>query len=155
MKKLGLAALIIFLTTISFSQHNKENEMSKKEKIEQLKIGFITNELNLTKEESEKFWPVYNEMSEKLIQERKLQRKLIKEIKSDFEYISESECKKKLNAIHLSEIKEAELKLEFNEEIAEIIGYKKAAKLLSLEQRFKRELLNKIEKRNQADNSTK
>lgn len=150
-KRITLLAILLFCLPVVFAQKD-EVKMSKKEKIERLKIGFITNELDLTKEQSEKFWPVYNEMSTKLSTERKTQRKLVKEMKDNYESLSESDCKTKSTAIFSSEIREAELKQKYNDQIAGIIGYKKAAKLLSLEQRFKRELLGKIDKRNPGKN---
>ena len=121
--------------------------MEKKEKIEQLKIAFITKELELTTDQAEKFWPVYNEMAGKLKDERKTRKVLSTELKDGLETLSETDIKKKTNAVLDSEIKEAELKKEYTEKIAAIIGYKKATKLLSLEQRFKRELLNQLNER--------
>lgn len=136
---------LIALQSVAFAQPNrKPNLESKKEKIEQLKIAFITSELELTTEQAEKFWPVYNEMSDKLKDERKVRKDKNTELKDGLETLSEADIKKKTNEILDSEIKEAELKKEYTEKIAGIIGYKKATKLLSLEQRFKRELLNKL-----------
>lgn len=137
MKK-QLFILFILLSTLSVAQE------SRKEKIEQLKIAFITKELDLTTDEAEKFWPVYNEMSDKLRTNRKERKKLNEELKTNFDELSDNDIKTKVNAILDKEIEEAELKKEYNKKIADIIGYKKAVKLLSLEQRFKRELLNRV-----------
>ena len=53
-----------------------EQRMSKEKRaqLESFKIQFITKKLNLTPEEAEKFWPIYNEQKDatrKLMQERK------------------------------------------------------------------------------------
>lgn len=53
-----------------------EERMSKEKRaqLEFFKIQFITKKLNLTPEEAEKFWPIYNEQKDatrKLMQERK------------------------------------------------------------------------------------
>jgi hypothetical protein len=53
-----------------------EERMSKEKRaqLESFKIQFITKKLNLTSEEAEKFWPIYNEQKDatrKLMQERK------------------------------------------------------------------------------------
>jgi hypothetical protein len=53
-----------------------EERMSKEKRaqLESFKIQFITKKLNLTPEEAEKFWPIYNEQKDatrKLMQERK------------------------------------------------------------------------------------
>ena len=39
---------------------------SRSEKIEALKIAFITKELNLSPEEAQRFWPVYNNYTQEL-----------------------------------------------------------------------------------------
>lgn len=142
--KSGLIVLAMcLLTPLTFAQPNQDNQ-TKKEKIEQLKIAFITKELDLTSEEAEKFWPAYNEMADALKEERKGRREISKDLKDNFDVLSDADIKKKANAVMDSEIKEAQLKKEHTEKIAGIIGYRKATKLLSLEQRFKRELLNKL-----------
>lgn len=45
--------------SISFANAQKENGQ-RSEKIQALKIAFITQKLRLTSAEAEKFWPVYN-----------------------------------------------------------------------------------------------
>jgi hypothetical protein len=143
--KQGFFALaLVLISSTALAQPPQGGPKSKKEKIEQLKIAFITKELDLSKEEAEKFWPVYNEMADELKEEKKSRRTLSKDLKENYEALSEADVKKKTLDILDSEIKEAELKKEYTEKIADIIGFKKATKLLSLEQRFKRELLNKL-----------
>lgn len=148
MKNLKLIPLIAFtllMTAASFAQPDrKADKKSNHEKIEKMKISFITNELDLSIEDSKEFWPIYNEQAEKLRAENKLQRNTAKELETRYARLSDEEFKTKTDAIFDSEAKEAGLKKEYTEKIAGVIGYKKAAKLLSLEQRFKRELLNKI-----------
>ena len=144
-KVISLFAFTLLLTATSFGQPDKKaSKKANHEKIEKMKISFITNELDLSIEDSEKFWPIYNEQTEKLRAENKFQRSTAKELQTKYARLSDEEFKTKTDAIFDSESKEAGLKKEYTGKIAAVIGYKKAAKLLSLEQRFKRELLNKI-----------
>jgi len=145
-----LVMLALMIIPVTFAQEKRQHQASKKEKIEQLKIAFITKELDLTTDEAEKFWPVYNEMSKKLLEEKKSRKKITKELREGLETMPDEDIKQKTNSILDSDIKQAELKKEYTEKIADIIGYKKATKLLSLEQRFKRELLNKLHKSQRA-----
>lgn len=140
-----LAFLLIGI--LAFAQEDDDVPASKKERIEQLKIAFITKELDLSSDQAEKFWPVYNEMADKMKVERKNRKKLSEELKNGFETLTDAEIEKKTLSVLDSDVKEAELKKEYTKKIAAIIGYKKATKLLSLEQQFKRELLNKINER--------
>lgn len=143
--KLIIASLVLIIANSSvFAQEEGEKPLSKKEKIEQLKIAYFTSELTLTTEEAEKFWPIYNEQSTQLLTERKLQRKTGSELKDNFETLSEKEMSAKVKIIFDSEAKSVEIKKEYNLKIAEVIGIKKATKLLSLERKFKKELLKKL-----------
>lgn len=136
---LTLSALLF--VPMSYAQPGDGN---KKEKVEQLKIAFITRELQLTSEEAEKFWPVYNEMTNALRDEKKAQRKITRALRDNKDSYSEEEFKTQSLAAMDSQIKSAELKKEYHIKLAEIISYKKATKLLSLEQRFKQELLKRL-----------
>ena len=42
----------------------------QQEKYEALKVAFLTEELSLSSKEAQAFWPVYNEMDEKLTEIR-------------------------------------------------------------------------------------
>jgi len=147
-QQIGLLFIVLLMSTQTFAQpggqRGENAKQNRHEKIEQLKIAFITRELNLTSSEAQQFWPVYNEMSDKLKVEKKTQRTIVKKLKTNYESYSETEFKTELDKLYISETKETSLKKEYNDKIAAIIGYKKSAKLLSLEQRFKRELLNKV-----------
>jgi hypothetical protein len=80
MKKITLIALTIILSLSAFSQNRHLGrpgrppmrdmgrprdtppiDEARRAKIEMFKVQFITEKLNLTKDEAEKFWPVYNE----------------------------------------------------------------------------------------------
>ena len=146
LQKSILTIAIALFSFYGFSQPGGNNQ-SKKDKIEQLKIAFITKELDLSVEEAEKFWPVYNDMDDALKKEKRARRLKSKELKTNFETLSEDEIKTTTISILDSEIAEAKLKKEHTEKIAKIIGYKKAVLLLNVEQRFKKELLNKLNER--------
>lgn len=146
LQKSILTIVIALFSFYGFSQPSNKQQ-TKKDKIEQLKIAFITKELDLSIEEAEKFWPVYNDMNDALKKEKKARRAKGKELKANFETLSEDEVEKKAIAILDSEIAEAKLKKEHTENIAKIIGYKKIVQLLNIEQRFKKELLNKLNER--------
>jgi hypothetical protein len=52
-----LLLILVFFGILSFA--NAQNARS--EKIQALKVAFITQKLNLTPAEAERFWPVYND----------------------------------------------------------------------------------------------
>lgn len=87
--KLTLSLLITLLCISTVvGQHP-----NKRKKIKSLKTAHITNELNLTSSEAEKFWPIYNTSEEVHHQLRSEARQLRRKLKEDFNSISESEAK--------------------------------------------------------------
>ena len=61
MKRL-LFLFVFLLPVLAFSQDNKENNL-RENRLQSLEIAYITKELNLSPEEAQKFWPVYNKYS--------------------------------------------------------------------------------------------
>lgn len=146
-KSIAAVALVLFFIPSTFGQESKRAaSKEKKEKIEALKISFITTELALTSEESEKFWPIYNELESKIKVEKKAQRSIEKELRENHATLSDTENKTKVLALLDSEQKEIAIKREYYSKIGDKIGYAKSTKLLSLEQKFKRELMSQLNK---------
>lgn len=70
MKKLYL--ILIFITSTCIAKAQDEQPSAKKQAdIEALRVAFISKELNLTPDEAQKFWPVYNQYSKELKAARK------------------------------------------------------------------------------------
>jgi len=68
MKKLVFTIAFACIITIAFAQESSPDLSEKKQQnIEALKVAFISKELDLTPEEAQKFWPVYNQYSKEMI----------------------------------------------------------------------------------------
>jgi hypothetical protein len=61
-----IAGIICSLVLSGMAQDNTEAPKADGSRIETLKIAYITQKLNLTTEEAEKFWPVYNKYMEEI-----------------------------------------------------------------------------------------
>ena len=53
--------MLIFISAITYAQPPQ----GKRDKVKSLKIAFISDELALTPQEAEKFWPIYNTFEDK------------------------------------------------------------------------------------------
>ena len=144
--KIAWIFLSLMITTAAYGQGPGEDK-EKDEKIEALKVGFITKELNLTSAEAEKFWPLYNEMEDKMKEIRQSCRKINHEMRDSEDKISNEDAKKKLNTLFENEQKELDLKKEYSEKFIKLIGEKRTLKLLSLEHEFRRVLLERLKER--------
>ena len=61
-RKFSIPILFLLATTFSFAQGHKE----KQEKIKALKVAFITEKLEFTSDEAQKFWPIHTEYDNEL-----------------------------------------------------------------------------------------
>lgn len=152
MKKLSSALMVsvVMLTATSmvFAQGNKprsgENKKEHFEKIEAAKKEYFTQELKLTDKESEKFWTVYDEFSKAKKENWKKQREIGKELREKYDSIPEKDVKSKTESILKLEAENIDIRKNYLTKASEVIGYKRAAKSLYLEQEFRRELMSKV-----------
>ena len=100
----NLIFTLILLTSFSiFSQE------SKSDKVEAMKVGFITNKLELTAKEAQTFWPLYNEYNSKLEKLRKTKKSDFDDLKNKSENITDKELEAFINEVFASKQKELEL----------------------------------------------
>ena len=141
---------LIFTLLISsipaFSQpktiNDKEAIEQKKKKIEAIKVAYLSNALELTIEESQSFWPVYNELQDKEIELRLEQSRNFKDLESD--EISDEALEKMIYSMAEAEIGIAKLRKSYIDDFIKIIGAKKNAKLIRAEKEFGRRMMNRI-----------
>jgi hypothetical protein len=70
MKKIFLITFLLFLHSyICISQASRNKDSSK---IEDVKIAYMTQELNLSPAEAERFWPIYDSYFQELRQAKKM-----------------------------------------------------------------------------------
>ncbi len=138
----------IGFSMISIAQPGAKMEQ-KKEKVEAMKIGFITQQMNLTPEEAQKFWPVYNQMNneiENLHKERQLSRE---NVKDNFETMTDPEFEKLINDEIASRQKEFDIQKKYVAQFKSVVPIKKVAQFYRAEEQFKRKLLEKIQEKKQ------
>ncbi|MBL0342817.1 MAG: hypothetical protein IPP71_19160 [Bacteroidetes bacterium] len=121
----------------------------KREEIEAMKIGFITKKLNLTPEEAQSFWPVYNVYQEEVEKLRDNRRKEMKAARDEFDTMEDKEVEKLVEAEIAFRQSELDILKKYHPQFKKSLPIKKVAKLYRAEDDFKRELIQKIQ--NQRD----
>jgi len=66
MKRLYISILFLFTVVCANAQTDPPVENQKMQNIEALKIAFISRQLELTPDEAQRFWPVYNQYSNEI-----------------------------------------------------------------------------------------
>ncbi|HET6224954.1 MAG TPA: Spy/CpxP family protein refolding chaperone [Bacteroidia bacterium] len=136
----------LLLSVSIFAQDGKGNP-SKKEDIETMKIAFITQKLELTPQEAQQFWPIYNQYSEKTKELRKKRRQDNREARANFDELSDKEVEQLISNDMAIRQKELDLQREYNEKFKAVLPIKKVAKLYAAEEQFKIVLINKLKDR--------
>lgn len=116
-----------------------ERHEKMQDKIESKKIAFITQKLDLTPSEAQKFWPLYNEYQSKMKDFRN-QNKL--DVTAGD--ISEEEANNFLDKIFSREQKEIDIKEEYFTKMKSAVSAKKVVTLYVLERKFREEIVANI-----------
>lgn len=69
------AFLLVFSFVATAQDNSRKKDSTGRNKITALKIAYLTSKLNLSPEEAQKFWPIYNKYSEELSKLRSDARK--------------------------------------------------------------------------------
>jgi hypothetical protein len=117
---------------------------ARKDKIEAMKIGFITQRLNLTPEEAQKFWPVYNKYHELLEKNRSGMKEILAEQLGNLDNMTSAEADKALLEMQAMRSQELEVLKLYTLEFKKILPTQKVVKLFIAEQEFNRELLRQL-----------
>ena len=142
MKNVFLLTFLFFTIVI-----NAQERRPAKERVDAMKIGFLTERLNLTSEEAKTFWPVYNMYSDELEKLRKSRRENIINTKENLDDLSDAELEKNVdNEINFRQ-NELEIIKKYHPQFKKVLPIKKVAKLYKSEDDFKRRLLEMIQGR--------
>ena len=144
MKKYFLFSVVFFcITTFAVAQKQGGD---RKNRMESYRIAYLTEKLDLSPEEAQRFWPIYNKFRDEL-----------KEIRKDakgqkaIQDMTDSEAENAINGNFEREEKVSALKKEYVKKLKGVIPSKKIAKLQQVEQDFKKEVLQRMKDRRQKD----
>lgn len=149
--KTSKAFLLIILMFIGFSANTfAQAQTSKKEKIEALKVAYITKMLNLTTEEAQNFWPVYNEneIKKKDINKGTRNDNLILK-QGSIEELTDAEAEQLINRQIIQAQKILDLRKEYLVKLKKVLPIKKIVMLYQAERKFKNFLSDEIQDRKQ------
>lgn len=117
-----------------FAQDKDKHEMMEK-KLKAKKIAYISDNLDLSPEEAQSFWPLYNAFNEKMEGFKR---------NEDVEKMSAEASLDKLLA---DEEQKLQIKKEYSEKFKISIGAEKTLKFFTLDKGFKKRMIKGLERR--------
>jgi hypothetical protein len=143
-----LSATVILLTSSINVSAQFGNKDDWKERMQSEKIAFLTMEIGLTPDEAQKFWPIYNMVSDDM-------DKAMHEVFSSYmelekalnEEKSDKEISKYLERYLDALEKQNEIRDDSVEEYRKILTDKKVAKIFVAEEKFRRQHIRRLHER--------
>jgi hypothetical protein len=137
-----LFVALLFAGACAFAQTPPKDQSSvgwkqRKEKMESMKIAFITQKLSLTPGEAEKFWPVYNEFTKKNDALRKEQMDQHRGKKMDLDSMSEKDASELIDKHIAFQEQQTALLKEYTPKFKAVLPVKKVALLFQAEKEFR------------------
>jgi hypothetical protein len=134
-----LTAFFLFITIAgAYAQEDRF------EKYKSIKVAYITDQINLTPDEAEVFWPVYNDFENKRNKIHEERMKLTEYFSKNSETLQEAEISKILDDYIGFYKAENELMIEYNNKLKDILSPVKVMKLHIAEIQFRHYLIEKI-----------
>ena len=141
MKRIVTFLLIIIMFPVIRSSAQNTNL----EKLNNYKIGFFTKKLNLTSEEAEKFWQVYNDYQgqRNLLQLEKV--KLNRNFNQNESTLSDKQLEEMGDKYVDCLVKESNLAVSFHRKLKEVLPPVKVILYYQAENQYKIQLLNELQ----------
>jgi len=151
-----LSSLLIFTLVLQakgvFAQQGQQHRYGQKGgnrgKVEAQRVAFITQELNLTPEEAQVFWPVYNEYDAKRHELMKSFKDANNMHKTEIENLSEKEADQMLDNQIIEAQKLLDLRKEYHGKFKSVLPAKKVLELYDAEREFQKMLIDRLRQHN-------
>jgi hypothetical protein len=126
-KYLLILTILLGSISVAFAQENQPGEdQAKQEKIQALYVAYVTQQLQLTPDEAQKFWPLHTQFANEL-----------KGIKPDLPELVKEEAR--LN-----------IKKKYQENFSKVLGTNRCERFFRMNDEFKRKLRERLQ--NQRNN---
>jgi hypothetical protein len=141
--------MMILLLTISIDISAQAQRVERMERLESYKIAFFTKRLNLSPQEAEKFWPVYNDFQKQknIIQAEKAS--IIRIFNQNESTLSDDELINLGDKLIATITQESALALDFHKKLRVVLPPAKVIRLYQAENQYRMQLLKELQERRQ------
>lgn len=142
-KTVAVIALALAMSTLSFAQQKNQGRDFKR--IQAEKVAYITNQLDLSVEEAQVFWPLYNKVQKEQREALKVVRGYKKALREAIKAgKSDNEIKPLLDAWLNAKKSFKKPMYEYRAEFVKVLGETKTAKLYLAEEGFVNRALRQV-----------
>lgn len=121
-KYLLILTILLGSLSMAFAQENQSGDEKKVRDLKALYVAYVTQQLNFTPEEAQKFWPVHTQFENEL-----------KDIKHDLPELEREQAV--LN-----------IKKKYQDNFSKIIGVNRCERFFRMSDEFKRKLRDRLQK---------
>lgn len=153
----ALALLIIFCAVPGFAalQQPKDAELQQwMTEMRQYKQAYFAKELDLSRDQQNKFFPLYEELSDEKFKTEKEARDMEKRV-ADMANPSDTELEKATEALYDARLRTAQLDKEYLEKFKPILSKKQLFQLNSVERKFQRHMMKQHQRLRMGKKSTR
>jgi hypothetical protein len=139
LRKIGLLLVaMLMISTIGFTQNRKM------ERVQALKVAFITDKINLTSSQAERFWPVYHKYENDV---RDLRRSYLNQNETKTKGFSRQQAQRYIDDNLDYQEAVIDLKRKYKDQYLKVISPKQLSDLYAAEHEFKQILIQKLRER--------
>ena len=138
-----LIVLVMLMAGVTLPAQNRP----RAERIEAQRVAFITGKLQLTPEEAQNFWPVYNEYRRKRMKIEQEKTNLMRDYSARESALTDKEAGQIADDYVQLGKKQADLLVEYNGRFKKVLPPKKVLRLYRAEKQFTAYLLRQIRDR--------
>lgn len=133
-----------FMSGLASAQPKAENQQNKREEIAAKKVAFITQKVELTVEEAQVFWPIYNEHEKAMNTLRRARRADNKKLRENNASLSDKEMEALVDNEIIFKQKELDIQKEFHAKLKSTLPIQKVVKFYRAQEEFKKHLLKEL-----------
>lgn len=148
MKTLHLIFALLFALT-AIAQPSDHHE-----KVKQLKVAFLSDELSLTVDEGQRFWPLFNAFEARRHELVNEQRNALRALADSTRSITERDLAHALKQSKASTDALHGLTEKYAHDVTSVLGANRAAKLLLADEKFRREVMREYRHRHGGGDET-
>lgn len=139
--------MLLLMMGAAVAQPGGGQAAARQEQMKAAKIGFLTRELNLSEEEAQKFWPVYNKFDNEREAHRRKMMALRLEANEGGDQLTAKEAEAAVEQYLQLRQEEVDMERRFYQSVKKVLPSEKVALLFQAEKRFQRELLRNLQQR--------